>query len=552
MFLRVLFVTLLLGASIFVQVKETRTYFGEIQTYHYLLIATIYFLTFVYIILLRYRNRLVRLAYAQLVVDTALATAIIYATGGMESLFSFLYILTIINGSMILYKRGGLIIASISSILYGLLLSLHHYGVIHPFGGWMIPAEDLRNGYIFYIILANTIAFYLVAVLSSYLSEQARKSRVELRAKQDDIIKLEALNERIIRSIASGLITLDEETRIILFNPAAEEIFGISARDTIGKRVYEVLPSLEAPLGGELGSSNPEPRQPGSLVDFPYMRAGGDALFLRCAVSPLHLPKGEQKGKILVFQDVTEINRIEEEMKRVEGLALIGELAAGVAHEIRNPLASISGSIQMLKEGLEGDDVNQRLMGIIHREINRLNRLVSDFLRFARPTPPRIKTFDLNQLIADSIELFKNSAKWMGKVDVITYMHTPITIESDSEQLRQVLWNLFVNACEAMPDGGSLYVDTGMEAVDNRPNGVQEMAKVAIRDTGAGFSKKTLSHLFTPFFTTKEEGSGLGLAIVKRIVEGLKGEVRGENHPEGGAVITLHLPPFFLSGNADN
>ncbi|MBW1860907.1 MAG: PAS domain S-box protein [Deltaproteobacteria bacterium] len=539
MFLRVLFVSLLLGASFFIQVKETRTYFGDIQTSHYLLIAFIYFLTFIYIILLKYLKNLTKLAYFQLLVDTFFITAIIYTTGGIESIFSFLYILTIINGSIILYRKGGTIIASSSSILYGLLLDLHYYDVIHPFGSrWSYPLE-YQSAYIFYMIVVNIAAFYLVSFLSSYPSEQARKSRVELRAKQHDIIKLEALNEWIIRSITSGLITLDGQNRIILFNPAAEDIFDIKANQAIGSKIIDILPFLNGHL--ENGSDfDQKTKKSYSFIDLPYLRPDGKDIFLRCSISPLNLPEGDHKGQILFFQDMTEMKQIEEEMKKVEGLALVGELAAGIAHEIRNPMASISGSIQMLKEDLDGD-VNNRLMDITLREINRLNHLINDFLLFARPKQANLQEFNLNQLIVESLELFKNSENWTEKMRVETGFQGSINLESDPEKIKQILWNLFLNAGDAMPDGGSLYISA--EMVDNQdfPETGPKMVKITVRDTGKGFTKKALNHLFTPFFTTKEVGSGLGLAIVKRIVEGLKGEVCGKNHPHGGAEITIFL-----------
>jgi signal transduction histidine kinase len=220
----------------------------------------------------------------------------------------------------------------------------------------------------------------------------------------------------------------------------------------------------------------------------------------------------------------------------VEGLALIGELAAGIAHEIRNPMASISGSIQMLKEGMEKDEVKGRLMDIVLREINRLNHLVNDFLLFARPKPSNRLRFNLNQLIIESLELFKNSGKWNDKMAVETRLNPELDIVSDPEQVKQVLWNIFLNAVEAMPEKGVLRINT-----DTTMDHGKKMAKVSVRDTGNGFSETALSHLFIPFFTTKEEGSGLGLAIVKRIVEGLKGSVSGENHPDGGAEITVLL-----------
>jgi len=543
MFLRVLFVSLLLGASVFVEVKETRTAFGNIQTYHYLLIAAIYCITVIYVILLKRLNNLVRFAYLQLLVDTVLVTAIIYATGGIESIFSFLYILTIINGSIILYRKGGMIAASSCSILYGLLIDLHYYRVIEPLGSRLAYPAEYQSSYIFYMILVNIAAFYLVAFLSSYPSEQARKSRVELKAKQEDIIKLEALNEWIIRSMTSGLITLDDQGKILLFNPAAEALFGIPSGACTGQRLLEVLPFLKGHTG--LGESewNPYAGKHQNFIDLPYLRPSGDEVFLRCSVSPLRLPDGGAGGRILFFQDMTQMKEIEEEMKRVEGLALIGELAAGIAHEIRNPMASISGSIQMLRENLEMDDVKTKLMDIMLREINRLNTLVSDFLLFARPKQSSVQNVDLNQLILDSLELFKNSAKWTEKIRVEIQFHGSMKIESDPEQIKQVLWNLFLNAVEAMRGGGVLSVRTEFVNAAEPHGGARKLAQITFRDTGEGFSSKALQFLFTPFFTTKEGGSGLGLAIVKRIVEGLKGRVSGKNHPDGGAEITVFLDP---------
>jgi two-component system sensor histidine kinase PilS (NtrC family) len=544
MFLRVLLVSFLLGASVFLQVRETRAYFGDIQAFHYLLVAAIYFLTFVYIVLLKYQKDLSKLAYSQLLMDTVIITAIIYATGGIESIFSFLYILTIINASIMLYRKGGMIVASSSSILYGLLLDLHYFDVIEPFGSRLAlyPAEDKRV-YIFYMIVVNVAAFYLVAFLSSFLSEQARKSRVELRAKQDDFVKLEALNERIIRSIMSGLITLDDQNRVILFNPAAEDIFAISSDQAIGRKMTDILPLLDEYLGDGRGLSQQADKKLRQFIDLPYLRRDGERIFLRFSISPLRLPDGDQKGQILFFQDMTEVKRIEKEMKKVEGLALIGELAAGIAHEIRNPMASISGSIQMLKESLDEDDVNSRLMDIMLREVNRLNHLVNDFLLFARPKPLDLQEFDLSQLTIESLELFKNSGNWTDKLTVETDFKQDIKLESDPEQIKQVLWNLFLNASEAMPNGGVVRVNADVVVGSDASKPEQKMVKITVRDSGQGFSKKALSHLFTPFFTTKEGGSGLGLATVKRIVEGLKGKVHGENHPDGGAQITILLHP---------
>jgi two-component system sensor histidine kinase PilS (NtrC family) len=544
MFLRVVVISFLLGASVFIQVRQTRTYFGDLQTTHYALIVSIYFLTLVYVILLKTLKDLIKLAYGQLLVDTLLVTAIIYATGGIESIFSFLYMLVIINGSILLYRRGGMIIASVSSILYGTLLDLHYFGMIEPLGSRLAQPSAYHGAYLFYTVAVNIAAFYLVAFLSSYATEQARKSKVELKARQADIVKLEALNEWIVRSIRSGLITLDDQGRIISFNPAAEEMFGILSEAVIGKSAGDVLPFIKEPIQDRLNGTKLGQDE---FIDLSYQRANGEKLFLRCSISPLNLPEGGHGGHILFFQDLTAMKQIEEEMRKVEGLAMAGQLAAGIAHEIRNPMASISGSIQILKESLDKDDINGQLMDIILREINRLNDLLSDFLLFARPKQAKLEWFDLNELILESLDFFRNSGKWVDKIRVHTKFHTPLRLESDPYQVRQVLWNLLLNASEAMPDGGSLYIQTELFDSKGGRGNRNKQVRMTIRDTGKGFTEDAIKHLFTPFFTTKEGGSGLGLAIVKRIVEGLKGWVYGKNHSEGGAEVTILLSTTFSS-----
>lgn len=541
MFLRVLIVSVLLGASVFIHVRLTDTYSGVIQTSHYVLITTVYILTFIYIVLLKRMRSLIRLAYIQLLVDTFLVTAVIFTTGGTESFFSFLYILTIISGSILLYRRGGLTIASSSSILYGILLDLHYYQVITPYGALGNRPMEEQGGYILFRILAHTAAFYLVAMLSSYLSEQNRRSQHQIEAQKVDMNKLEVLNDRIVKSIASGLITVNNDNRIILFNPAAEQTFGIPSSEANGRVLTEVLPFLEARLEPDLNL--PPTRNQPPFVDVPYRNREGKELFLRLTSSPLSLPGGEEKGRIFVFQDMTEIKRIEKEMQRVEKLAMVGELAAGIAHEIRNPMASISGSIQMLKEGMDWNqnEVSSRLMDIVMREVNRLNHLVSDFLRYARPQKGSSQDFELSTLIRESLDLFEHTGGWTDRIQVETRLGGPMHLRSDPEQLKQVLWNLLLNARDAMPNGGILHVEA--RESDPAPDGIANRSvELTVRDTGEGFTENALENLFTPFFTTKAEGSGLGLATVKRIIEGLQGDVHGENHPEGGARVIIHLP----------
>jgi len=540
MLLRVLFISFLLGALIFIQVRASRTYSGDIHTSHYLLLAGVYFISIIYVFLLKQSKNIRFQAYLQLLTDTLIITVLIYTTGGIESIFSFLYILSIFSGSILLYRRGGMIVASSSSIFYGLLLDLHYYGAIHPLSSRLSYPAQYQSYYLFFTIAANMAAFYLVGYLSSFLSEQARKSRAALKVKESDLTRLEILHESIIGSLTSGLIVLDEEERIILFNPAAEKMFGLAATRVCGHPIRNHLPRLAGQLSSPSFIPSGPPGMQAQLTDVGCLTPDGKKMHLQISISPLQYALSEQRGWILILQDVTRMKQIQEEMKEVEGLALIGELAAGMAHEIRNPMASISGSIEMLRDEIRQNDVNSRLMDIILRETERLNDLVGDFLLFARAQRPRLTKLDLNQLIIESLELFKNSQGCHPETDIVTNFQDPAVIESDPGQLKQVLWNLFLNASQAMDKGGTLTITTSLG--HGSAESVSDQVTVVIRDTGKGFDEKDLPRVFLPFFTTKERGSGLGLAIVKRIIDRLEGKASGRNHPEGGAEMTIVLP----------
>ena len=535
MFLRVGFVSLLLGVAIVIQVRETKTYFGEILNAHYFLIALIYFLTFIYIVALKYIKNLFKFAYLQLLIDTIFITAIIYTTGGIESIFSFLYLLNIISGGIILYRYGGMIIASFSSILYGAFLDLSYYGLINPLGYRFPYAQEYQSSEIFYMILVNATAFYLVAFLSGFLSEQIQKSRAELKAKQKDMAALEMLKENIIQNISSGLVALDEHSKIIVFNRGAERIFNIDSRDAIRKDISDIIPHIMPYL---------KVHSPHKFSQLSYKGKKDQQIDILLNISHLKEYDGSNKGKILVFQDTTRIREMEQEVKRMEDMAVLGELAAGIAHEIRNPLASISGSIQVLNDSLSKEEahINRRLIEIVLREVSRLDHLVNDFLQFARPQRIEIEEFELNQLIMDTLYLFQNSQSWSEHLDIETKIMSPLKIKSDPHQLKQVFWNIFLNASEAMPKGGLISISVQKETDFKSSSGSVESVMIKIEDNGPGLDPKIAKDIFKPFSTTKKDGSGLGLAIVKRIVEGLGGKVSGENLAREGTTITIRLP----------
>ena len=535
MFLRVTLVSLLLGVAIIIQVRETKTFFGEIVNAHYSLIAAVYLLTFLYVIAFRYVRNLTRFAYVQILLDTILITAIIHTTGGIESMFSLLYLLSIISGSIILYRRGGLMVASFSIILYGALLDLNYYGLINSMGSHSLYPQDYQSDEVFYRILVNGAAFYVVSFLSSFLSEQSLRSETALKAKQKDMADLEMLNENIIQSISSGLVAVDEYRKIIVFNKGAEGLFDVESTDAIRRDVYEVIPFMQPYL---------EQKNPNKFNQIVYQGGDRKQIDLLLNISSLTDQDGNKKGEILFFQDMTRVREMEREVKRMEDLAMLGELSAAIAHEIRNPLASISGSIQVLDDSLSREDslINERLMDIISREIDRLNHMVSDFLQFARPQSKEVEKFDLNQLIGETLYIFQNSQSWSSNLEVERKFSGPLEMGSDPQQLKQVIWNILLNASEAMPKGGIIRVSTEKVNGFDGSGGSTESVKIKVEDNGSGINPKVIKDMFKPFSTTKKGGSGLGLAIVKRIVDGLGGEVSGQNLASGGAAITIVLP----------
>ena len=440
MLLRLLFATFLLIATFIVQSKSYQNFFNTSPLSLYLLTAVIYFLTICYALLLKRIKRLSLFAYIQLLLDVLFVTALIYVTGGIESIFSFMYILTIINAAIMLYRRGGLFIASASSICYGSLLDLQYFGFIQPFFTRFSDLTAYSIGYYFYTLSMNIIAFYAVALLSSYLAEELRRSSVKLQAKQLDLDQLEVLNRSIVQSINSGLITLNNQLKITYANPAAEHITGLHKREMELRYIGDVFPEIIKHLRPEEDISNLDRPHRVVRIEIGFTRGDGAKLSLGFSQSILRDLSGKEFGLILIFQDLTEIRQMQEQVRRMDRLAVAGELAAGIAHEIKNPLASLSGSIQMLKEELEFGPVHRRLMDITLREAERLNAMVNEFLMFARPTRPVDQSVEVNGVISDTLEMLKNSPQMSQPIHIDKNLSGELWIHIDSHRLQQVIY----------------------------------------------------------------------------------------------------------------
>ncbi len=483
-------------------------------------------LTGVYLFLWKYRWNLRFQIYLQSGGDLILTTLLVASTRGIESPFVSYYLLIIIYSSLTLGRNGAIISSAFSAIVYSGLITGSQLGIIR-----MGPPRIETEAVTFRLSL-HTLGFLSVAFLGTYLSVRLHAVQEELEEKIDSVRELRRLNERIVSSIRSGLITTDLAGRITVFNNAAEEI--------TEKRSTELREGpVQSIIGDELWSriqgadlrKDLRPLRHESWLNMPV----GSKRYLGFSVSPLMDQGGESMGYIISFQDLTEIKRLEEEILLREKMAAIGRMAAGIAHEIRNPLTSIRGSAEVLRSRLTLEDRDARLMDIMLRESDRLNKFVEDFLSFARPGKHPRQPVELVSLLKETSTLFENNPSAQNKHSVVLNLETPqAVVRANPDQLKQVFWNLWQNAIRAMPDGGTLTIK--VRKVDDGG------AQVIFQDTGVGMTQEEKENLFQPFHSGFSGGTGLGLSIVFQIVDDHKGKISYESEKGHGTMVTVYLP----------
>ncbi len=522
MVLRATVITVLLGSLAVLHLYQNRP---PVPAIYAIVIAT-YLLTIAYSIAYRSVQNLFAFAYVQIIGDVLLETGVVYATGGLDSPFSFIYIFSIFAAGFMLFRRGSLIVASLASILYGVLVDLQYYRVILP-----VPSREFTPSELFYNIFLVFFAFYSVAYFANSLSERLRVTREALAEKSTNLLELQALNESIVRSMADGMVTVGLDGRIMAFNKAAEDITGLSLGAVRGLHFSDVFNWL----GIETFFEDMEfVKKPSYRFELTFPRGGKD-LVLGMTVSPLRSESGTITGILGIFQDLTPIKEMEEEMHRNDRLAAIGELSAGMAHEIRNPLASLYGSLQVLEEDIELSGENRRLMDIAISEMERLNAIVTGFLTFAKPRTPAMEGCDLVSIIKDTVDLVVNSKDFSEGINIKTELpKAPLMLKADPGQLKQVILNLFLNAVQAVSGTGNIRIRAARDGM--------KKVEVEVEDDGAGIRKEDLDKVFYPFFSTKEGGAGLGLAIVYRIVEEHGGSIKVDSEPEKGTRFKVALP----------
>src|SRR5258706_5133755 len=390
--------------------------------------------------------------------DLVVETVLVYFTGGLASPFSFLYLVSIITASMLLYRRGGLLSASGAVILYGVLGDLMYYGVVPmPEQSWFVPTA-WTSSRLYLNMATNFAGFYATALLTSFLSEKLQKTSKELDANRQNLAELCAVSQNVVESIPSGLITLSPGGVATFINPAGCFILRQDAQAIVGRPIAE--------LGFYADGEWEEFRDTltgGAVIrrEKNDVAIGDDLRTIGFAVTPLNTIEGAASGYTLIFQDLTEMKTLEAELRLKDRMAAVGELSAGIAHEIRNPLAAIAGSVQVLKKSTALNPQEQRLMSIILKESERLNKAIADFLRFLKPHEKRPAEFDIAASLAETLELLRNSPE-LGTGHTVEDEIVPptYTIVGDADQIRQVFWNIARNAVQAMPDGGTLRATT--------------------------------------------------------------------------------------------
>jgi two-component system sensor histidine kinase PilS (NtrC family) len=446
-----------------------------------------------------------------------MVSLVVHETGGWDSSLNFLYPLVIIVAGILLPRVWAHLVAALAFILYGAVLELNYYGVVRSYCTTHPELKALQG-----IILVNLFAFLIVAYLASLLVAKLREARVELKDASGALEDLQILHENIIQSISSGLITTNLDGRITLVNSAAQKLLERAPEQLLGKPVAHLF--LDALPNGE-SRSHAEVR---------FDTAESFRKTVRVRVAGLNVPERGPLGYVYALDDLTEIRRLEREVRMQDRLAAVGRLAAAIAHEIRNPLTSIAGSVSMLSGVTHLGEEHRRLLDIVTRESHRLNGIITDFLAYSRGKKYHFDKADLVRLLEDTLTLVRHR---------MTAENTGITIEcrftaaeawvlADGDRIKQVFWNFAENAIRAMKDGGVLKVVIERLGTD---------WQVSFSDTGMGMTPQQTEKIFEPFQSNFEGGTGLGLAVVYQIVQAHEGKVWARSKPGQGTTFVLRL-----------
>ena len=530
---RIAIVTLLLFITIFVDIKKQVFTISQITiNFYYFIAAAVYFVSVIYILLFKFGKKLIHNIYLQIAIDIIIVTFLIFTFGSTQIDYSLFYTLIIIYSVIFLGRKGGIIVATISSVFYCLLPYFEFYKLM-PFVSFIKYDYEINFIDALTNVTVRIISFYVVAFLTSFAVEQEKKAVSLLKEKESAFNQLDLLFRSIVESVDTGVMTIDLNGRIKTYNRAAEEITGFKFSEIENSLLENIIPEFTSLFDEEKMQESVRKRM---AVDIYGGR--GNKIHLGCSISPLKDRNEKQIGNIVIFQDLTEIKKMEESLEKGRKMALIGEMAAGLAHEMRNPLAAITGSIELLKQGLEFEVTNKRLIGIILRGKDQLESFVRDFLSLARPVPVSRELVDLGEVIGEVLEQIKINKVWTDKIKIKKVLSNAAEVFANKEQVRQIINNLVLNAVQSMEEGGVLSIETRLDELDDK----KKYIKIIISDTGCGIKENDLNKIFETFFTNKEKGIGLGLPIVNHIIEGYNGKIKIESEEKKGTICSVWLP----------
>ena len=517
--LRTLVVSVVLGLSMWLITAGDRPARAAVWLQSGIIAAT-YLTSIVFGVLLRVGYDPRKVARPMLAADLAITSLMVYVTGGAQSPYTFLYALSIVAAGALAYRRGA---ATITLAALGALIAVALLAWVRvielPMSSQLRPWEQSAADF------ARTLGIQLAALvgvgaLSLIFGDQLQRGAETLATTRKAAADLFTLHQDIVRSLSSGLITIAPDGTVLTANQAAADILRRPAADLQDRPIETFLPGLTALLaesrGGELRRAD---------------LAFGE-LFVGVTVSPLRDVRDQVIGRVVSFQDLTELRRLEQHMRRAERLATVGQLAAGVAHEIRNPLASISGSIELLRQAPATDE-DRTLMAIVHREVQRLNELIGDLLDYANPRPSQPVEFDLGVLVRETLQVSRGDPAF-ADVETSASVDEPLAVLADPAKLRQVVWNLLRNAADAAAAGGKHVRVEARRALDQ--------ATITVEDDGPGIAPDQLSRIFDPFFTTKKKGTGLGLATCHAIIAEHGGQIDLASEVGKGTKMVVRIP----------
>jgi len=535
-FLRLVVATLVVGAAVAVlQASDASRPAGVL----YGLLGALYVGTAVLYAARRAGAPLPVLVWVEITFDCALVTLMLHFGGGASSPFAMLYVLPVLRGGAAFGASGGLTAAALATLSYAVSALLELRGF--PGGARMlpvgIPSQLLVRGYLYMAVFA------LSGWLSGRLAGDLRRAKGALSVQEQELHRMERRTDNILMNVPSGLIVMNMAGEVVTCNPAAAAILELrSVEELKGRLIQDRIPHMSAlvqELDGALATGQPRHRH-----EVEVRKRDGSVLPLGISISLLKAECGEKRGVVAIFQDLTEVHQMREKVRRADKMAAVGELSTAIAHEIRAPLASICGSIEMLASELtlSGDDRN--LMDLVLKESDRLDRIITDFLEFARLRKPAFEPVDVERCLTEVIMLLRHSTDLSPDISIDVTSGAPhASVNADDEQIRQVFFNLIINACEAVADGGriAIRIDTVMESL-REGSRAEECISITFKNSGPAIPEDIRPHIFEPFYTTKEGGTGLGLAIVARIVESHHGHVRVASADGCGTVFTVVLP----------